>query len=159
MYYIPEIPIKYYDPNTPSICAIEKGDWIDVKAVNIRINDVAVPWVDGKIKYKAGDVLKVFLGFAMELPAGFEAHVAPRGSTFKVYGWIQTNSVGIVDNSFCGDDDEWFVPFLAMRDGEVEIYERVAQTRLFEKCPPLKFRAVRRLTGMNRGSMGSTGKL
>ena len=56
------------------------------------------------------------LGVAMELPAGYEAHIAPRSSTFKNYGILQTNGVGVVDQSYCGDGDQWHMPAYATRD-------------------------------------------
>lgn len=109
------------------------------------------------VRYNRGDFMLIDLGVAMELPKGHEAHIAPRGSTFKTFGVIQTNSVGVVDESYKGDKDCWFLPVLAMKDGFFIIGERVCQFRVMKKMPKIDFNKVDVLENESRGGHGSTG--
>lgn len=139
------ILVKYFDGETKELEKIPTGDWIDLRSAET-------------IEYKQGDFIKLPLGIAMSLPFEYEAHVAPRGSTFKNFGVIQTNSVGVVDESYRGNDDQWFVPLLAMRDGKIEKGDRVCQFRIMSKMPKnLKLITVKELKSPNRGGHGSTG--
>lgn len=138
------IHVKYFDGDMQELEKITKGDWIDLRS--------AVT-----LKYKAGDSIVLPLGIAMSLPYGYEAHTAPRGSTFKNYGVIQTNSVGVVDESYKGNDDEWFLPLFAMRDGMIEKGDRIAQFRIMKKMEEIEFKKVDMLKSPNRGGHGSTG--
>lgn len=124
--------------------AIANGDWIDLRAAE-------------RVVMVAGDYRLISLGVSMELPEGYEAHVAPRSSTFKKWSIIMVNSIGIIDNSYCGDDDIWHFPALAMRDTIIEKGDRIAQFRIVEKQPPIRFEQVESLGNENRGGIGSTG--
>ncbi len=140
-----DIKIKYFSDEITRLEYIDgKSDWIDLRAAE----DVVL---------KKGDFKLIPLGVAIELPAGYEAHVAPRSSTYKNFGVIQANSVGIVDESYCGDNDQWFVPVIAMRDTEIHVNDRICQFRIFEHQPKLEFVEVEHLTGKDRGGFGSTG--
>lgn len=139
-----KIFVKYFDKNMPKLEKLEQGDWIDLRSREA-------------FSYKAGDFIKVPLGVAMELPEGYEAHIAPRSSTFKNFGLIMVNSPGIVDESYKGDNDEWFAPFLAFRDGKIEKYDRIVQFRIVKKMPPVIFEEKERLGNRDRGGEGSTG--
>ena len=152
-----DVEVKYFHPGMPELEAIAQGDWIDVRACSAEINGSKVTGWSEYISYKAGDFVKVGLGFAMQMPPDMEAHVAPRGSTFKNFGLIQTNSVGVVDNSYCGDNDQWFVPFYALRDGKFKVYDRIAQFRIMPKMPKVNFYTVESLENPDRGGHGSTG--
>ena len=155
--------VRYIDPSLPPINKIEKGDWIDLRASRIVVNGYAVDWTvpeqgEDYIEYRQGDELRIYLGFALQMPEGYEAHVLPRGSTFKNFGLIQTNSKGIVDNSFRGNDDQWFVPMAAFRDGRIERYDRCCQFRFVKKMEEVEFEPVEFFEdAKNRGSLGSTG--
>lgn len=138
-----EIKIKYFEEKC-RLEKIDKGDWIDLRSAIDK-------------EYVRGEFILIPLGVAMELPEGYEAHVAPRGSTFKNYGVIETNSVGVVDESYKGDNDQWFMPVLAMRDGIIRKGERVGQFRIMEKMPPVTFTEVQVLGNTDRGGHGSTG--
>ena len=102
----------------------------------------------------------------MELPRGYEAHVAPRSSTFKNFGILQVNSVGVVDGpdpltgegGYCGDNDQWFMPVLAARDTTIHVNDRICQFRIMEQQPQICFEEVAHLEGPDRGGHGSTGK-
>jgi len=139
-----EIKIKYFDETLPKIEKFVIGDWVDLRASE-------------DISFKQFEFKQVFFGISMELPKGYEAHIAPRGSTFKNFGIIQTNSVGIVDESFCGNNDQWFAPILAMRDTEIKKGDRIAQFRIMRKMPKTRFIEVTELGNENRGGFGSTG--
>ena len=139
------IPVCYHDEEIPKLKAIEgKGDWIDLYAAE----DVAM---------KTGDFRLISLGVSMELPKGFEAHVVPRSSTFKNFGIIQANSMGVIDNSYCGTDDVWKFPAIALRDTQIHKGDRICQFRIMPNQPELCFSAVDALSGKNRGGFGSTG--
>ena len=94
----------------------------------------------------------------MELPQGYEAHIVPRSSTFKNFGVIQTNHQGVVDGSYCGDNDQWFMPVYAIRDTHISCNDRICQFRIVENQPKINFQEVSVLTKADRGGFGSTGK-
>ena len=140
-----QIKIKYHTNFDKPIEKIAKGDWIDLKS--------AVTY-----EYKKGDFFLVNLGVSMELPKGYEALLAPRSSTFKKYGLIVTNSIGIIDNLYHSDDDVWMLPVYALRDGHIEKNDRVAQFRIIENQPSIEFKVVDSLNNVSRGGFGSTGR-
>nr|DAR16859.1 MAG TPA: dUTPase [Caudoviricetes sp.] len=123
----------------------DKGDWIDCYAYE----DVTL---------KKGEYGYVNLGFACQLPKGYEAHVAPRSSTFKHFGVIQTNGIGIIDESYNGNDDIWMMPVLAIRDTVIKKGERPCQFRIMKKQPNVEFKEVVDLHNETRGGFGSTGR-
>ena len=140
------IKIKYLTVQIEKLKYIDgKSDWIDLRAAE-------------KIELKAGEFKLIPLGVAMELPAGYEAHIVPRSSTFKNFGIIQTNHQGVVDSSYCGDNDQWFMPAYAMRDTKIEVNDRICQFRIMENQPALQFDEVASLDNKDRGGIGSTGK-
>lgn len=140
------IRIKYISNQIEKLQFIGgKSDWIDLRAAE-------------RVVMKAGEFKLIPLGIAMELPAGYEAHVVPRSSTFKNFGILQTNSMGIIDETYCGDGDQWFFPALAMRDTEININDRICQFRIMEHQPQLEFTEVDSLGNTDRGGHGSTGK-
>ena len=122
-----------------------KSDWIDLRASE-------------RVVFKAGEYKLIPLGVAMELPKGYEAHVVPRSSTFKNYGLLQTNSCGVIDGSYCGDNDMWHVPMYATRDVTVEKNDRICQFRIEKNQPKIVFEECAALGNENRGGFGSTGK-
>lgn len=138
-----EIKIKYFTDVQP-IEKIEKGDFIDLRSAE-------------DIDLDAGDFAIIKLGVGMKLPEGYEAHIVPRSSTYKKWGIIQTNSVGIIDNSYSGDNDQWMLPVLAMRDTHISKNDRICQFRIVEKQPDVKFTVVEKLDDTSRGGFGSTG--
>ncbi len=121
------------------------GDWIDLRAAET-------------VEMKAGEFKMIPLGVAMELPKGYEALVVPRSSTFKRYGIILANSIGIIDESYKGDDDEWNFLAYAMRDTEIKKNERICQFRIIEHQPEIRIEEVDTLGNENRGGIGSTGR-
>ena len=163
-----KIKIKYFSKDYPRLEKIAKGDFIDLRVDNIQrhhyiINGIYEGWLDGPIRptkfsYSKGDIIKFGLGVAMELPKGYEAEIRPRSSTFKHWGLIQTNSVGTIDNSYKGDNDEWQIEFIAMRDGTINRFDRVCQFRIWEKQPEFDFVEVDNLGNDDRGGFGSTGE-
>ncbi len=133
-----------------------------------KIGDVALPqkfqngdWVDLRsaesVNMKAGEFRAIRLGIAMKLPDGYEAHVVPRSSTFKKYKIIQTNSVGIIDNSYSGNSDEWRFPVIASEETFIEKGDRICQFRIVKTMPKILITEVENLSGKNRGGFGSTG--
>lgn len=140
-----QLKVRYLEADLPPLAYVEgKSDWIDLRAAR-------------DVSFEAGEFQLIPLGIAVQLPEGYEAHVAPRSSTFKNYGLLQVNSVGVVDSSYCGDGDEWFVPMLATRPVTVHKGDRICQFRVMENQPPLVFIPVEHLEGEDRGGFGSTG--
>lgn len=139
------IRIKYF-PGAEKIKVRENGDWIDLKANQ----DVVV---------KAGKMELIPLGVAMKLPEGYEAHLAPRSSTFKKFGILQTNSVGVIDNSYSGPNDEWKFPAFNPGPVDLEIHkgERICQFRIMERQPEIEFVEDDLSDQSDRGGFGSTG--
>ena len=138
------IKIRYHGDVTP-LEKIPQGDWIDLRAAET-------------VEMKAGEYRLISLGVSMQLPKGYEAHVAPRSSTFKKWGILMTNSVGVIDESYCGDHDLWYFSALAMRDTVIEKGDRICQFRIVEKMPAVAFETVEFLSAPDRGGIGSTGK-
>ena len=140
-----KIKVKYHTDILP-LEMNEKGDWIDLRAAE-------------DMKLWGGYYYYIPLGISVELPEGYEAHVAPRSSTFKNWGIIQTNSIGVIDNSYCGDNDIWMMPVYATRFAKIKKNDRVCQFRIVEKQPHLEFETVDHLGNEDRGGFGSTGRM
>lgn len=121
-----------------------KSDWIDLRASE-------------DVEMKEGEFRLIPLGVAMELPSGYEAHIVPRSSTYKNFGIIQANHMGVVDESYCGNNDQWYFPAIAMRDTSIHAGERICQFRIMEHQPTLRFVSVDRLGNKDRGGFGTTG--
>lgn len=138
-----EVLIKYHDGVEP-IKKIDNGDWIDLRTAE-------------DVELKAGEFKIISLGVSMKLPDGYEAVVIPRSSTFKTWGIIQTNHFGLIDNSYCGDDDVWKFPALAMRDTVIPKNSRICQFRIQKKMENVTLITVDHLGFENRGGLGSTG--
>lgn len=140
------IKIKYFSQEMEKLDYIEgKSDWIDLRASE-------------EVSLKKGEFKLIPLGVAMELPKGYEAHIVPRSSTFKNFGIIQTNHCGVIDGSYCGDNDMWKMPVLAVRDTTIHVNDRICQFRIMENQPALRFEETEHLEGQDRGGFGSTGK-
>ena len=152
------IRIKYFE-GAKKLEKISKGDWIDLYANK----DMFIP---------EGTRAMIPLGVAMELPEGYEAHLAPRSSTFKTWGIIQTNSVGVVDHSFMGDNDQWHMPVYCLEGKEyttkvtgytrvkgtwIHKGDKIAQFRIMEIQPEIEFEEVEHLGNADRNGFGSTG--
>lgn len=140
------IKIKYHSKEIEKLRYIDgKSDWIDLRSAE-------------DVELKAGDFKLISLGVSMQLPKGYEAHIAPRSSTYKTWGIIQTNSVGVVDESYSGDSDIWKIPVYATRDTVIHKNDRICQFRIMEHQPSINFEEVEYLDGIERGGFGSTGE-
>ena len=141
-----KIKIKYHTDEIEKLRYIDgKSDWIDLRSAE-------------DIELKAGEFKLISLGVSMELPKGYEAHIVPRSSTFKTWGIIQTNSMGVIDESYCGDSDIWKMPVYATRDTVIHKNDRICQFRIMEHQPTIEFDEVEHLEGEERGGFGSSGK-
>lgn len=139
-----KIRIQYLDDTIERLCYIDgKSDWIDLRAAE-------------DVELKAGEFRLIHLGVAMQLPAGYEAHIVPRSSTFKNFGILQTNHMGVIDETYCGPEDWWRMPAYAVRDTVIHKNDRICQFRLIEHQPGIVFEEGK-LQGENRGGFGSTG--
>lgn len=138
-----KIRIRYKEGAQP-LKKISQGDWIDLYTYE-------------QVTGKVGDFKLIDLGVAMQLPKGYEAIMAARSSTFKKYGIIQTNAIGVFDNSYCGDNDWWLFAAYFTQNVIIPTGTRIAQFRI-QKCQPnLEFIAVESLGNKDRGGIGSTG--
>ena len=141
-----QMKIKYFTDKIDKLEYIDgKSDWIDLRASE-------------EVTLKKGEFKLIPLGVAMELPKGYEAHIVPRSSTYKNFGLIQANHCGIVDGSYCGDNDMWRMPVIAMRDTTIHVNDRICQFRIMKNQPRICFEQVDHLEGADRGGFGSTGK-
>ena len=141
---MPDIKIKYLTDKIEKLTYIGgKSDWIDLRAAE-------------DVEMKAGEFRLIPLGVAMELPKGYEAHIVPRSSTYKNFGVIQTNHMGVVDETYCGDNDQWFFPAYALRDTKIMTGDRICQFRIMEHQPAIRFEEVESLENEDRGGIGST---
>ena len=139
------IQIKYHDSDLPRVKKLAQGNWIDLRAAQ-------------DVEMKAGEFRVISLGVSMKLPEGYEAHLVPRSSTFKKWGVLQVNSMGVIDNSYCGDNDVWGFPALAIRDTVIRKGDRICQFRIQRVMEPVEFVEVERLDAPDRGGFGSTGE-
>lgn len=140
-----ELKVKYH-ANIHPLEKTDKGDWIDLRVAE-------------DVELKAGEFKIISLGVSMKLPEGYEAHIVPRSSTFKHWGILQTNHMGVIDNSYCGDNDVWMFPALATRDVLIEKNSRICQFRIVKKMDDVSLKTVDHLTDTNRGGFGSSGKV
>lgn len=138
------IKIKYFDSGIEPIEKFENGDWVDLRSAET-------------VKMKAGEYRLIKLGVGMKLPEGYEAHVVPRSSTFKKFHVIQTNHMGVIDESYCGDNDQWCFPAYALGDTVISKNDRICQFRIIKKQPEISFEVVEHLADKDRGGFGSTG--
>lgn len=139
-----KISILYHNKQMSRIEKITKGDWID-----LRLSETAT--------LKKGEYQLLSLGVSVKLPKGYEALVAPRSSTFKNYGILMANSIGIIDETYCGTADIWRFPALATRDITIPADTRIAQFRIIKHQPHIEFNICTELNAENRGGLGSTG--
>ena len=141
-----EIKIKYHSNEIPKIRAIKEGDCIDLYAAE-------------RVELKQFDFKIISLGISMKLPEGYRANLSPRSSTYKNWGILQTNSPGIIDEIFCGENDIWGMPVVALRDTIIEIGDRICQFEIVKKMEEKpKFTIVEHMDDEDRGGFGSTGK-
>lgn len=161
---MPKIKIKYLESN---VDIEQHGNWIDVKsAITEHLNPIHV-----EDEHLVAPLNLIPLGFAMQLPKHYEAHLVPRSSTFKHFASIQTNSMGVIDETYCGEKDEWKIPLLSFEDIIINRGERVGQFRieLSQDAPwyaklkwlfdgKIKFKVVDELHSKSRGGFGSIGK-
>lgn len=140
-----QILVNYHNGASPALEMTEYGDWVDLYCAE----DVTL---------HAGERAYISQGISMKLPQGYEAIVAPRSSTFKRWGILQSNSLGIIDNSYCGNDDIWRFPAYATRDITIPRGTRICQFRIQKKQPNIEFISVQSLGAHNRGGFGSSGE-
>lgn len=138
------IKIKYHNDIRP-LEILDNGDWIDLRAAE-------------DVNLEKGDFRLISLGVSMKLPEGYEAHIVPRSSTFKHWGIIQANHMGVIDNSYCGDNDIWKFPAIATRDAVIYKNDRICQFRIMKKQPCVRFDTVEHLNEPDRGGFGSSGR-
>lgn len=140
-----QIKVKYFTDDIEKISKIAVGDWIDLRAAKT-------------VEMSRFDYVLIPLGVGMKLPEGYEANVVPRSSTFKNFGILQTNSFGVIDESYSGNDDQWHFPALAMRDTVIRKGDRICQFRINRKMESVEILEVESLDEVSRGGFGSTGK-
>ena len=138
------IEIKYFVDDMEPVAMKPGSAWVDLRAAET-------------VTMKAGEDKMIPLGVGMRFPSGYEAHVAPRSSTFKNFGVIQTNSVGVIEQDYCGERDQWYWPVLAVRDTTINKNDRICQFRIIKNQPELDFMIVDKLADKSRGGFGSTG--
>ena len=152
----------------PKFAQIDKGHWIDcrvIKGGKVTHSDGTKEPLDWKqdnegnyyIEYKQGDFMMLPLGFSINQGKGYEVNLVPRSSTFKNYGIIQTNHFGVGDDTFVGNNDMYHFPCYALRDGRINLYDRVCQMRINKAMPQVIFNEVEDMESENRGGFGSTG--
>ena len=143
------IKVKYFENHegltVEPLKKIDKGDWIDLRA-------------NETISLRKGDFGLIPLGIGMKLPEGYEAHIVPRSSTFKNYGILQTNSTGIIDNSYSGNNDQWLMPVYATKNTIIQRNDRICQFRIIKQQPTIEFNTVDFLDDVDRMGFGSSGK-
>ena len=141
-----QINVKYHNPDLIPIKFSENGDWIDLRSAE-------------EYHLYPNKFYLINLGVSMKLPEGYEAHLVPRSSTFKTWGLIQTNGVGIIDNSYCGENDIWMMPVLTTKITTINVNDRICQFRIMKKMPNnIVINTVDHLEDKDRGGFGSTGE-
>ena len=139
-----KLQVKYFDKEIEKLHKISNGDWIDLRASET-------------VELKQFEFKIIPLGIGMILPEGYEANIVPRSSTFKNFGILQTNSYGVIDNSYSGDNDQWGFPALAMRDTVINKGDRICQFRINKRMEDVEIEFVDKLNDESRGGFGSSG--
>lgn len=139
-----QLKVKYFDNEIEKLEKISNGDWIDLRASKT-------------VELKQFEFKIIPLGIGMILPEGYEANIVPRSSTFKNFGVLQTNSYGVIDNSYSGENDQWGFPALAMRDTVINKGDRICQFRINKRMDNIEIEFVDKLNDKSRGGFGSTG--
>lgn len=139
------VKIKYLNPELEKLNKISIGDWIDLRAAET-------------VELKKGDFYQIPLGVAMELPEGYEAWLTSRSSMCKKFGIVHVDDLGVIDHSYCGDNDQWFLPVMAVRDTVINLNDRICQFRIAQSMPKIDLIEVEMLGNPDRGGLGSTGK-
>ncbi len=142
---IEKIKIKYLVPDLLPVKEHAHGDWVDLRAAET-------------VQMKAGSYYEIRLGVAMQLPEGYEAHLVARSSTFKSFGILMVNGMAVIDESYCGDGDEWRFPAYAVDDTVIRKNDRICQFRIMKHQPNVHYETVLQLGNPDRGGIGSTGK-
>lgn len=149
MLEMPKILVRYHDDyDGEPLQKLEKiiiGDWIDLRAAK-------------DVHLQKGEFTIIPLGVSMKLPDGYEAHIVPRSSTYKKWKILQTNHMGVIDNSYSGDNDIWGMPVIAMEETTVKKNDRICQFRIMKRMPMVTIVEVDKLEGADRGGFGSTGE-
>ena len=142
-----EIKVKYFCDfsDDEKLKKIEKGDWIDLRCAE-------------DVELKKGEFKLLKLGVGMILPEGYEVHIVPRSSTFKTWKIIQANMMGVIDNSYSGNNDQWHFPAIAWEDTKINKGDRICQFRIVKKMEGIDIIEVTELNSISRGGFGSTGK-
>ena len=139
-----KIYVKYHNPRLIKLDKLCIGDWIDLRSAE-------------DVKLHQGESRLISLGISVKLPEGYEAHIAPRSSSFRKWGFLQTNGVGVVDNSYSGTNDLWQLPVYATRDAVIHENDRICPFRIMKQMPGLEFCEVDTLDEVDRGGFGTTG--
>ena len=139
------IEVMYHNPDLIPINFQENGDWIDLRAAE-------------EYHLYPNKFYLINLGISVKLPEGYEAHIVPRSSTFKTWGLIQTNGIGIIDNSYCGENDIWMMPVITTKITTINVNDRICQFRIVKKMPKIEINTVDHLSDKSRGGFGSTGE-
>lgn len=140
------LKIRYHSSEIEKLDYIEgKSDWIDLRSAE-------------NVTMKKGEFRLISLGVSIQLPKGYEAVIVPRSSTFKNFGIIQTNHMGVVDETYCGDHDVWMMAAFALRDTQIRVNDRICQFRIQKHQPGIVFEETQMLGNPDRGGIGSTGK-
>lgn len=147
--------IKYYlNKSLPDL--EQHGNWIDLHTAQEQ--------------YSTDGLVLIPLGLRMKIPKGYEAIIIPRSSTYKKYGIVQANSVGLIDTEYCGVNDEWKFPGIWINSNKtIPKHTRICQFRIqlsqdatfLQKLNWLrskpKFERVDVWYGKDRGGFGSSG--
>lgn len=153
---------------------IKKGDWVDLMAAKECILEApqagTLKGNEAKHRDVVSDVSYIPLGVAMKLPEGYEAIMASRSSAPKKMGIMMANGIGVVDQSYCGDDDQWHFPAVTLRKTSIAQNTRLCQFRiqLSQKATlwqrikwlfvsGIELEEVQALGNENREGLGSTG--
>lgn len=138
------VKVKYHVDGLEPISQAHDFEWVDLRCAE-------------NVELKKGDFKYIDLGVSIALPAGYEAILAPRSSTFKRYGILQTNGIGVLDFLYRGNEDRWMMPVYATRDTVIHKNDRICQFRIQECQLPLNIVPVDNMEDESRGGLGSTG--
>lgn len=139
-----QIKIKYHDTELERCKVIEQGNWIDLRAAET-------------VYMKKGEFKIINLGISIKIRSDYEAYIVPRSSTYKRYGVIQANGIGIIDSSYCGNNDILGFPCIALRDTVIKKNDRICQMRVQKAMGNVQLYETEIMTDENRGGFGSTG--
>ncbi len=103
------------------------------------------------------DICLIPANIIVETPPGYMLMVCLRSSTPRKFGLLMPQGLGVVDNDYCGEDDELKIQVYNFTDATVTVERgaRIAQA-VFVRVDRTHWNEVEQMIAPSRGGFGST---